>query len=122
MHFNWTTLHVSDMVVSLKFYQEMIGLPLKRRVSPNGDIELAFLGNEGESELELVFDPHSKKANTQGISIGFMSKRKIEDTIEIFEENGYPITSPIHSPNPNMRFVHVSDPDGFDVQLIEEVR
>ena len=122
MTFNWTTLHVNDIEASLKFYQEMIGLPLKRRFSPNGTIELAFLGNEGESELELYCAPDEPKSSAKGISIGFTIQGKIEDAIQAFEKAGYAIISPIYQPNPNMRFVHISDPDGFDVQLIETDR
>ncbi|MEX1307591.1 MAG: VOC family protein [Eubacteriales bacterium] len=119
MRFNWTTLHVRDIETSLKFYQELVGLPLKRRFSPNGVIQLAFLGNEGESELELYCAPDDPKASVQGISIGFTIKGRLEDTIAAFNKAGYPTISPIYQPAPNMRFVHISDPDGFDVQLIE---
>ncbi|MBN2851399.1 MAG: VOC family protein [Clostridia bacterium] len=122
MNFTWTTLQVSDMEVSLHFYQEIIGLPLKRRFSPDGVMNLAFLGNEGESEIELICEPSNKKVTTQGISIGFMSKQTIEETIKILENHGYQVVSPIISPNPNLRFIHVNNPDGYIVQLIQDMR
>ena len=122
MMYNWTTLHVKNIEESLKFYQGMLGLPLKRRFSPNGTIELAFLGNQGESEIELYCAPDEPKSATQGISIGFTIEGKIEDAIENFEKAGYAVISPIYQPSPSMRFIHVSDPDGFDVQLIEDNR
>ena len=122
MNFAWTTLHVRDLEASLKFYQEIVGLPLKRRFSPNGTVELAFLGNDGESELELYYKPGDVTIICQGISIGFMCQVKLEDLLEKVKEQGYAVVSSIESPNPFMRFVHVSDPDGYQVQLIEDSR
>ncbi len=122
MNFTWTTLQVSNMENSLHFYQELIGLPLKRRFSPNGIMDLAFLGNEGESEIELIYEPNNQKVNNKGISIGFMSNQSIEETITILENNGFHVDSPIISPNPNMRFIHLNDPDGYKVQIIQDVR
>ncbi len=122
MNFTWTTLQVSNLDASLKFYQEIIGLPLKRRFSPNGEIELAFLGNEGESEIELICAPNNKKSSSQGISVGFMSKKTIEEMIALLESKWHKVVSPIISPNPNMRFIHVNDPDGYDIQLIQNLR
>jgi len=121
MNFTWVTIHVRDMETSLKFYQEIIGLPLKRRFSPGGTTELAFLGNAGESELELFFQPGDVAVASEGISIGFTSNVRLEDKIKAVERFGCSVVSPIISPGPHMRFVHVSDPDGYRVQLIEDI-
>jgi lactoylglutathione lyase len=110
------------MEKSLSFYQEILELPLKRRFSPNGIMDIAFLGNEGESEIELICESKQVKVNSDGISIGFMTRRKIETIIELLEARGHKILSPIVSPNPAMRFFYASDPDGYRVQFIEDLR
>jgi lactoylglutathione lyase len=48
---------VKDLEVSIKFYEEIIGMTLKDTLlHTNGHIKLAFLGfdQEGETELELI--------------------------------------------------------------------
>lgn len=122
MKHTWTTLQVSDMENSLRFYREIIGLPLKRRLSPDGIMDLVFLGNEGESEIELIYEPGNKHVHSSGISVGFMSHTTIEELMVLLENNGHKVISPIISPNPNLRFIHVEDPDGHDIQLIEDLR
>ncbi len=122
MNFTWTTLHVTNMEKSLSFYQEIIGLPLKRRFSPNGIMELAFLGNEGESEIELICEPNNKKVNNEGLSMGFTDKRTIEEIIEIIKKSGYKVLSPVLSPNSHIRFIYVNDPDGYKIQLIQKLK
>ncbi len=122
MKFVWTTLQVKDLNTSLKFYQEIVGLPLKRRFSPNGVLELAFLGNEGESELELLCDPEQVETRGMGISLGFLSPIPLEELILKLNDHGYTINAPIVSPTPAMRFFRMCDPDGYVVQFVQNVK
>ena len=52
MKFCWSTLTVNNLEESLKFYQEIIGLPIDRRFKAGPGVEIAFLG-DGETKLEL---------------------------------------------------------------------
>ncbi len=45
MKFCWVTINVKDMEKSLHFYQEIIGLNINRRMKPNSDMEIIFLGS-----------------------------------------------------------------------------
>lgn len=121
MNFTWTTLHISNMETSLSFYQDIIGLPLKRRFSPDGVMEIAFLGNEGESEIELIYELNNEQVNNKGISVGFMSQNPIEETLKFLESKGYKAVTPIFSPNPKIKFFYINDPDGHRVQLIQNI-
>ncbi|MFE7497105.1 VOC family protein [Bacillus velezensis] len=52
-----TGIMVKDIETSIAFYQDVLGMPLKDRIThTNGIIELAFLGfQEGpETEIELI--------------------------------------------------------------------
>ena len=62
MKFCWTTLSVNNMEESLKFYHEIIGLPVDRRFKMGPEAEIAFLG-DGETKLELMYDK-IKRART----------------------------------------------------------
>lgn len=121
MKFCWTTLHVKDLEVSLKFYTEIVGLKVNRRFKPNEMMELAFLG-EAPTELELIHGPEAPGVQTSDISIGFMIEGTLEEVMETLKANGYTEISEIHAPNPVMRFFYVKDPDGFSVQFIEDMR
>jgi len=70
MRFNWTTLWVKDMEKSLAFYQEVVGLSLKRRQMAGPVMELAFLG-DGETQIELISDcTRGAVSTSRDISIG----------------------------------------------------
>ena len=44
MKFCWVTVHVRDMEESLKFYQDIVGLKINRRMKPAAGTEIVFLG------------------------------------------------------------------------------
>lgn len=50
MTYCWTTITVTDLKKSLAFYQDVIGLKIARRMQPNPDMEIVFLG-EGETQV-----------------------------------------------------------------------
>ena len=105
-----------DIEASLKFYEEIVGLPVKRRFSEPG-AELAFLG-EGETKLELIQgkgDPHTGG----GVSIGFQTD-SLENKMAFVKEKGIAIHSGPFAPSPKTRFFFVSDPDGVLVQFVEQ--
>lgn len=117
MKFCWTTLHVTDMEKSLRFYQVITGLPLNRRFAPGPGRDIAFLG-EGTTKLELISDDN-RQIPSKNISIGFMVPKSLEATMAVLKSHGYDQFSEVHAPNPHMRFFYVSDPDGFQVQFVE---
>lgn len=118
MKFLWTTLSVSDFEKSLQFYQEVVGLPLKRRMDPPG-MKLAFLG-EGETALELIHD--SKRPNVDlrsPVSLGFKVANLKAAEVELAAK-GVKIDAGPFQPNPSIQFFYVRDPDGMNVQFVEE--
>jgi lactoylglutathione lyase len=120
MKFLWTTIHVKDMDESLKFYQDIVGLELKRRFNAGPGMELAFLG-VGETEIELVCAEHDiHPGNIVGISIGF-SIENADDFRKILMDMGL-VVSDMIKPNPMMQFFYVKDPNGVNVQFVHDLR
>jgi len=121
MKYCWTTLYVKDMNESLKFYQEIAGLKLDRRMKPSPEMELAFLGS-GETQVELICD--SKIINPQfggNISIGFEAG-SLDKFTELLKSQNIPVHSGPIQPNPHIRFLYVLDPNGLKVQFIEFIK
>ena len=74
MNFCWTTLRVSNLEESLRFYHEILRLPVASRHG-GGDQEIVMLGEEGQAKIELIYDKNNSIApHVQGLSIGFEVK------------------------------------------------
>lgn len=115
MRFAHVTLSVLNMEESLHFYEKVIGLPLKRKMPGGPGRELAFLGNENETEVELISGKSEVSFGTD-ISIGFVVD-DLDETIKYLEENGIH-TGEIMSPNPSMKMIFITDPNGMRVQFL----
>jgi lactoylglutathione lyase len=120
MDFAHVTLLVNNLEDSLQFYQEVIGLPVKRRFSLTPGLEIVFLGN-GQTEIELICDQAQADIDYgQAISLGF-AVQSLEETANLMKEVGMEM-SQIFSPSPQVKFFYVSDPNGLRIQLIEWVK
>lgn len=121
MKFCWCTVGVRDMAASLKFYQEVVGLPVSRRFAAGPGMEICFLG-EGETKVELVCGAkHKAPVNAEGISLGFEVK-SVDEMIKLVKEKGLAVASGPFQPNPHIKFFYVNDPDGISVQFVENMQ
>jgi lactoylglutathione lyase len=120
MKFCWSTLTVRNMEESLRFYQEVVGLPLLRRFAAGPDTEIAFLG-DGETKIELICRA-GKQAVEVGpdISWGF-EVDSLDDCMAGLKEKSIPIHSGPFQPNPHSRFLFVTDPNGLKIQFVENL-
>lgn len=118
MKFCWSTITVKDLDESLKFYNEVIGLNINRRFNISPEVEIAFLG-DGETKIELVCNKELKEVNFgQNISLGFEVK-SVDEMINFVKEKGIDIESGPFSPNPNIKFFYILDPNGLKIQLVQ---
>lgn len=120
MSFCQVTLTVRDLDTSIRFYSEVVGLPIDRRAPAGPDAELAFLG-AGETKVELICDKNRTDVIVgNAVSVGFQVENAPE-TLERMRSSGIPVVSEIIQPNPHVRFFYVADPDGFRVQFVEHL-
>lgn len=118
MKFNWVTIRTSDLERSLSFYMGLLNMELAARFG-NEEHQIVMLGKADEAKLELIFEPNTIIENPgKGVSIG-LEADNLDQLIAVLSEQGYKAAGPI-SPNPQMRFFMVQDPDGYMVQLIEQ--
>ena len=118
MRFSWSTLKVKNLNDSVAFYEEIIGLNVKRRFQAGPGTEIAFLG-EGETQVELI-EVKGKNEISVGpdISWGFQVE-SLEKMMELLKKKGIEVIEGPYSPNPSMSFIYILDPNGMKIQLIE---
>ena len=120
MKFCWTTLIVANMEESLKFYQEIVGLPITRRLGAWPETEIAFLG-QGETKIELIHQRNVGDVNLgKDISLGF-EVESLDEMMAFIKEKGIAIHSGPFQPNTHVKFFYVLDPNGLKVQFVENM-
>jgi lactoylglutathione lyase len=118
MKFCWTTIAVKNMEESLKFYQEIVGLNVDRRIQGGPDTEIVFMG-DGETKVELICSKVKKEINIgSDISLGF-AVDSLDEKMAFLKDKGIDIHSGPIQPNPNTRFLFVLDPNGLRIQFVE---
>jgi len=116
--FLWTTIRVSNLERSLGFYQEIVGLPVRNRMAHPG-MELVFLG-EGETALELIHEAGLGKVDLGAhVSLGFQVS-DLDASMAHMKAQGIQITGGPIKAGPTTRFFFVKDPDGMNIQFVEE--
>jgi lactoylglutathione lyase len=109
------------MEASLRFYHEIIGMPLNRKTKVNPFMELAFLGS-GETQLELICNTKAESIDMgKDISLGFDVK-SLDGMLEVLKKNNVAVHSGPFQPNPSIKFLFVLDPDGARIQFVENIK
>ena len=120
MKFCWITLTVNNMEDSVKFYQEIVGLSISKRYPAGPGMEICFLG-EGETKVELIYNPNQKApGNVEGISLGFEIE-SVDEKIQFIKEKGLEVAGGPFQPNPHIKFFFVKDPNGVNIQFVENM-
>lgn len=118
MRMQHVTIMSNSLDESVVFYQDVVGLSIVRDLRDQPEHKIVFLSDkEGETCVELVCNPDGAFAGS-GISIGF-SVENAADYREKLLKDGYEAGEMI-SPNPKARFFFVKDPNGVDIQFVED--
>ena len=107
------------MEKSLRFYTDIVGLPIARRMKPNPEMEIVFLGS-GETQVELIYEAKNKTVSFgRDISIGFVVK-SLDAFTDLLKSAGVQVFAGPFQPNPSVKFIYVLDPDGLRVQFVQK--
>lgn len=118
MKFQWTTIQVTNLDSSLKFYKDLLGMKIAR-VIEGGNHQIVMLGEDDDAKIELIPISTASKENLgNGVSIGIAFKQ-LDDLVEKIKSKNIPVVGPI-TPMPDIRFFFVNDPDGYTIQLLDE--
>jgi len=115
-------IRVKDLEASLRFYQEGLGLHITRRKNfPEHAFDLVYLTDEaGTFELELTYNYDQKEPYIigNGYSHLALTVEDLEASREKHEAMGYPVTKLMGLPGSPPRYYFVTDPDGYDIEVI----
>lgn len=111
----WTTIKVKNIDRSIKFYSDLLGLPVDREFVSD-ERKFAMLGKVDDTKIELMEDPNLIwEHGTESFSLG-LECDNLEETIGKIRAARLALLGPI-APNPSISFYYLTDPDGYTVQL-----
>lgn len=123
-----TMIRVGDLVRSIHFYTEVLGMRLIRRKDyPGGRFTLAFVGYGEESEGAVIELTHNWDTEHYDLGNGFghiaIGVDDIYATCDAIRKAGGEIT---REPGPmkhgTTEIAFVRDPDGYAIELIQQRR
>ena len=118
MHIDHITIRTEKLEGSIVFYEMTAGLKIVRDLRKI-DAQIVFLADaDGDTRIELIEAPAGRGFCGSGISIGFHT----DDAAGLREKllkDGFQ-ASEIVSPNPSVRFFFVPDPNGVQIQFVEQ--
>ena len=117
-----TCLRVMDLEKSLIFYRDTLGLVETRRKDfPEHKFTLVYLSDEaGVYELELTYNYNPEKPYEigNGFSHIAVSVPELEAARQRHIDLGYKVTDLKGLPGEAPRYYFVTDPDGYQVEVI----
>lgn len=117
-------IRVKDIDKSLKFYTELLGLELAKKLRLE-DSTLYFLSDkEGYAQIELTYNDERPEGGYE-IGTGFGHFAFAVDSMDEFTKKlhalGYEyLYEPFNLPDHKFKIAFVKDPDGYEVELIEK--
>ncbi|SHH03322.1 lactoylglutathione lyase [Anaerosphaera aminiphila DSM 21120] len=118
MFLKWITLRVNNLEQSVKFYSEVLKLPIAARFETSVN-KIAMMGEKGSPKIELIEENQLNELNLgEGVSIG-LKVENLEEEINSLRKAGI-IPTEIISPNEHIKFCFLKDPNGYTIQLFEE--
>ena len=118
MHIDHITIRTEKLKESIDFYEKTAGLKIVRDLRKI-DAQIVFLADaDGDTRIELIEVPAGNGYSGSGISIGFHTEEAAGFREKLLKE-GFR-ASEIVSPNPSVRFFFTEDPNGVQIQFVEQ--
>jgi len=119
-----TSIFVSDMNASIEFYRDKLGLKLlDGPIHYPGNADMAFVGANWDSYIELVYDLEDHPPYEIGNRYEHLALEvdgDIHEVIEKLRAQGVKIVKePKKSPGGTRAIAFVEDPNGIPVELLE---
>jgi lactoylglutathione lyase len=119
-----TSIFVNDMKESIAFYTEKLGLRLlDGPFHYPGNADMAFVGNDWSSYIELVYDLEDHPAYALGNRyehLALEADGDLRQYVDALRSKGVKILKDVYkSPGGSRAIAFVEDPNGIPVELLE---
>lgn len=119
VNFCWSTLTVSDIEKSSKFYKDIIGLKEVRTLNPNEDMTIMFLKDENNFNLELIENKKNDEEKIfKGITLAFRVN-SLDESMKFMKNRNIDIIRGPIKVSEVTKFFFIKDPDGLELQIVE---
>ncbi len=115
-----TMIRVKDLDESLEFYQGFLGLKEVRRHAIGDEATLVFLADEaGNYHIELTYN-HGEQEYELGNQFGHLAflVPDLEVVVSEVESRGWWFRR--SKPQNQSKYIFVKDPNGYDIEILEE--
>ncbi|CAM5613337.1 glyoxalase [Bacillus safensis FO-36b] [Bacillus safensis subsp. safensis] len=124
MKMKYTILYVNDVELSIYFYQQVLGFPIKLRVESyvefdTGDVTLSINSLQDAKEALGLPVPEANQAS-HTFEIGFVVD-DVKQTIASMKEKGVSIIKEPAKKPWGQTVAYVSDPDGHFIEICDAV-
>lgn len=120
MNFCWITMKVSDLDRSKKFYHDVLGLPVGSQYE-SGNNSIAMLGDERKPNIELVCENNNSSIRASiNVTVSVLVE-SLDKTMIVLQKNQVKILRGPIQINAHTKQLHILDPDGYEVLLIESM-
>ncbi len=121
-----TSIFVNDMAESIRFYTEKLGLRLLDSAHYEGNADMAFVGRDWESYIELVYDLEEHEPYSIGNRYEHLAVEVDGDlpavVAKLKSQGVKVIKEPKKAPSGTRWIAFVEDPNGVPVELLEPRR
>jgi lactoylglutathione lyase len=118
-----TSIFVNDMDASIDFYVRKLGLKLLDKAHYEGNADMAFVGKNWDSYIELVYDLEAHPPYQLGNRYEHLAIEVDEPVTEVCKRLAAQgvtiIKGPKKSPGGTRSIAFVEDPNGIPVELLE---
>ncbi len=122
-----TSIFVNDMAESIAFYTEKLGLKLlDGPLHHPGNADMAFVGNDWNSYIELVYDLEDHPPYAIGNRYEHLAVEAdgdLDEYVKTLKARGVKVLKDVYrSPSGTRAIAFVEDPNGIPVELLEPRR
>lgn len=118
-----SAIWVSDLEETLSFYVDALGLEKTHEFEGGDGAKNVYVAGEGDAEIQFKYDPDIEPPAPAGFDHIAVAVEDTDAEVErLVEETGCTVRrGPLTSEGANARVAFIEDPDGYGVELVEEL-
>lgn len=118
-----TAIWVSDLEETTAFYCDGLGLEHTRDFVGDDGVTNYFVGGESDAEIQFKHDDADREVEPSGIDHLAVATDDVEETVEtvVEDHDSEAVKGPLTMEDMNVAVAFVTDPDGYVVELIQDL-